>query len=71
MFALDALGSKAHGYLAKPSRQGKLPALIQLQYAGVYALNARAAAQRGAEGWLFLNVDSHDKLPSDPSGGIP
>ena len=71
MFALDALGSKAHGYVAKPAREGKFPALIQLQYAGVYALNAHAAAQRAADGWLFLNVDSHDKLPSDPSGNIP
>jgi cephalosporin-C deacetylase-like acetyl esterase len=71
MFVLDALGSKAHGYLARPSRSGKFPALIQLQYAGVYALNARGAAQRAAEGWLFLNVDSHDKLPSDASGGVP
>jgi cephalosporin-C deacetylase-like acetyl esterase len=71
MFALDALGSKAHGYLAKPAKEGKFPALIQLQYAGVYALNAQAAAQRASEGWLFINVDSHDKLPSEPSGGIP
>ena len=71
MFVMDALGSKAHGYLAKPAREGNFPALIQLQYAGVYALNARGAAQRAAEGWLFLNVDSHDKLPSDPSGNIP
>jgi cephalosporin-C deacetylase len=71
MFVMDALGSKAHGYVAKPAREGKFPALIQLQYAGVYALNARGAAQRAAEGWLFLNVDSHDKLPSDPSGNIP
>uniref|UniRef100_Q022X6 Acetyl xylan esterase n=1 Tax=Solibacter usitatus (strain Ellin6076) TaxID=234267 RepID=Q022X6_SOLUE len=71
LFVLDALGSKAHGYLAKPAREGKFPALIQLQYAGVYALNARGAAQRAAEGWLFLNVDSHDKLPSDPSGNVP
>jgi cephalosporin-C deacetylase-like acetyl esterase len=71
MFVMDALGSKAHGYLAKPAREGKFPALIQLQYAGVYALNASGAAQRAAEGWLFLNVDSHDKLPSEPSGNIP
>lgn len=71
MFTLDALGSKAHGYVAKPAREGKFPALIQLQYAGVYALNPRAVAQRAAAGWLMLNVDSHDKLPSDPSGGIP
>jgi cephalosporin-C deacetylase len=71
MFALDALGSQAHGYVAKPARGGKFPALIQLQYAGVYALNPRIAAQRASEGWLFLNVDSHDKLPSDASGNIP
>ena len=52
MFALDALGSKAHGYIAKPTRQGTFPALIQLQYAGVYALPAHADAQRAAEaGW--------------------
>jgi cephalosporin-C deacetylase-like acetyl esterase len=68
MFELQALGSKAHGYVAKPAGEGRFPALIQLQYAGVYALNARAVARRAAEGWLILNVDSHDKLPSDPSG---
>ena len=71
MFVLDALGSQTHGYIAKPAGEGKFPALIQLQYAGVYALNARGAAQRAAEGWLFVNVDSHDKLPSDASGDIP
>ena len=71
VFVLDALGSKAHGYIARPLAEGKYPALIMLQYAGVYALNAHADAMRAAEGWLVLNVDSHDKLPSDPSGGIP
>jgi cephalosporin-C deacetylase-like acetyl esterase len=71
IFVLDALGSKAHGYVAKPSGEGKFPALVQLQYAGVYALNAHADAETAAKGWLVLNVDSHDKLPSDPSGNIP
>jgi cephalosporin-C deacetylase-like acetyl esterase len=71
MFELEALGSKAHGYVAKPAREGRFPAVIQLQFAGVYALNARAVAQRASEGWLILNVDSHDKLPSDPSGDVP
>lgn len=71
MFVLDALGSKTHGYIAKPAREGKFPAVIQLQYAGVYALNAHADALRAAEGWLVINVDSHDKLPSDPSGDVP
>ncbi len=71
MFALDALGSKAHGYVARPIAEGKYPALIVLQYAGVYALNKHADAEHAADGWLVLNVDSHDKLPSDPSGDIP
>jgi len=70
-FQLDALGSKVHGYLAKPAREGRFPAVIQLQYAGVYALNAGAVARRASEGWLIMDIDSHDKLPSDPSGGIP
>ena len=70
-FELDALGSKVHGYIAKPAKSGKFPALIQLQYAGVYALNAPAVARRAPEGRLMINVDSHDKLPSDPSGNIP
>ena len=70
MFQLDALGSKAHGYVAKPGREGKFPAVVQLQYAGVYALNVGAVARRASEGWLILNVDSHDKLPSDPSGNV-
>jgi cephalosporin-C deacetylase len=71
MFQLDALGSKVHGYVAKPAREGRFPAVIQLQYAGIYALNAGAAARRASEGWLMINVDSHDKLPSDPSGSVP
>jgi cephalosporin-C deacetylase len=71
MFVLDALGSKALGYVAKPAKEGKFPAVIQLQYAGVYALSARGDAQRAAEGWLMINVDSHDKLPSDPAGDVP
>jgi cephalosporin-C deacetylase-like acetyl esterase len=71
MFALDAMGSKVHGYVAKPARQGRFPAIIQLQYAGIYALDPHWAAQRASDGWLVINVDAHDKLPSDPSGDIP
>jgi len=71
VFALDAMGSKVHGYIAKPARPGKFPAVIQLQYAGIYALDPRWAAQRASDGWLVIDVDAHDKLPSDPSGDIP
>jgi len=70
-FVLDALGSKAQGYVARPMQEGKYPALILLQYAGVYALNAHSVASRAAEGWLVIDVDAHDKLPSDPSGNVP
>lgn len=70
-FVLDALGSHTQGYIARPIREGKYPALILLQYAGVYALNAHAVVSRAAEGWLVVDVDSHDKLPSDPSGNAP
>lgn len=70
-FALDAMGSKVHGYIAKPAKQGKFPAIIQLQYAGVYALDPHWAAQRASDGWLVINVDAHDKLPSDASGDVP
>ena len=71
MFALAAMGSKVHGYIAKPARRGKFPAIIQLQYAGIYALDPGWAAQRASDGWLVINVDAHDKLPSDVSGDIP
>jgi cephalosporin-C deacetylase len=71
VFALDALGSKVHGYVAKPARQGRFPAIIQLQYAGIYALDPHWAAQHASDGWLVINVDAHDKLPSDPSGDVP
>ncbi len=70
-FVLDALGSHAQGYLAKPTKEGKFPALILLQYAGVYALNARSVATRASEGWLVMDVDSHDKLPSEATGNVP
>jgi cephalosporin-C deacetylase-like acetyl esterase len=70
-FVLDALGSKAQGYVSKPMKPGKFPALILLQYAGVYALDAKSVATRASEGWLVMDVDSHDKLPSEPAGDVP
>jgi cephalosporin-C deacetylase len=65
---LNSLNSKAHGYLAKPARTGKFPALVIYQYAGVYALQPRTAADRAVEGWLTFNVSSHDMPPDQPKG---
>lgn len=67
---LASVGSHVQGYLARPDRPGKFPALVIYQWAGVYALNKAWAANRAAEGWLTLDVDSHD-LPPDQGTGVP
>ena len=60
---LDSLNSKAHAYLAVPKGGGKHPALIYYQYAGVYPLQKSLVTDRAAEGWLALDVSSHDMEP--------
>jgi cephalosporin-C deacetylase-like acetyl esterase len=67
---LDAVGSRVRGYLAKPIKLGKFPALVIYQHAGVYALQPNTVTDRAAEGWLAFDVDSHDMLPSQ-SAGVP
>jgi cephalosporin-C deacetylase-like acetyl esterase len=67
---LDSVGSHVQGYLAMPDRRGTFPALIIYQWAGVYALRPEWATNRAAEGWLTLDVDSHD-LPPDQGTGEP
>ena len=65
---VTALNSQMQGYVAKPQRAGKFPALVTFQGAGVRALKPDAAAARAAEGWLVVEVDSHDKAPDAPTG---
>lgn len=57
-------GTHVHGQLAKPAREGKFPALLQLQYAGVYPLQRAWVTDRAKAGWLALNVLAHD-MPID------
>lgn len=68
---LNSLGSHVQGYLAKPAKEGKFPALVVFQYAGVYALRPETVTERAAEGWLALDVDSHDMPPSEATGVSP
>ena len=70
MVQLDSLGSRVHGYLAVPDRKGKFPAMVQYQWAGVYALIPNICANRAAEGWLCFNVSAHD-MPPDQAAGVP
>lgn len=65
---LDSVGSHVHGYLAVPAKGTRFPALILYQWAGVYPLDPAWATNRAAEGWLTLDVDSHDLPPSVGTG---
>ncbi|MBB6051911.1 acetylxylan esterase [Armatimonas rosea] len=57
-------GTKIRAQLAQPAGQTKLPALLIVQWAGVYGLPKNWATDRAAEGWLTLNVMPHD-IPFD------
>ncbi len=59
-------GTRVQGQIAKPKREGKFPALLILQWAGVYALKKTSVTDRAAEGWLALNVEPHDLPPTEP-----
>jgi cephalosporin-C deacetylase-like acetyl esterase len=70
--ALRSLGSTARGYLARPKTPGPYPGLVILQWAGVYTLTPKAAVDRAAEGWLVLNLSSHDMpLDHDADPSVP
>lgn len=57
-------GSKIHGQLAKPDRPGRLPAMLIVQWAGVYPLQKEWVLGRAKAGFLVLNIMAHD-LPFD------
>jgi cephalosporin-C deacetylase len=62
---LDGIrGTKIQGQLAWPSVGGKHPALLIVQWAGVYPLVREWATGPAASGWLVLNINAHD-LPID------
>lgn len=56
-----------YGQIAKPKRPGKYPALLILQWASPpYPLDRSWVIERAAEGWLALNIEPHDVLPTEP-----
>lgn len=62
-------GARVHGHLAKPSREGRFPALIVLQYAGgPYPLQKGWSVDYAAKGWLTFNIEPHDVPPDMPQG---
>ena len=59
-------GRKIHGQLAKPAGKSGLPALLQVQWAGVYGLHRDWVLGHARNGWLSFNIEAHD-LPIDES----
>jgi len=57
-------GTHIQGQLARPASGGKFPAMLIVQWAGVYPLQKGSVTDRAAEGWLALNINAHD-LPID------
>jgi cephalosporin-C deacetylase len=62
-------GAHIRGQLARPKpaqdkQDKKYPAMLIVQWAGVYPLQKDWVAGRAAEGWLVLNINAHD-LPID------
>jgi len=57
-------GGHVRGQIARPVAGDKLPALLRLQYAGVYGLPKGNVLDYARRGWLTLNVSAHD-LPLD------
>lgn len=59
-------GTRIRGQIARPATDDKRPALLIVQWAGVYGLRKSWVTDRAAEGWLTLNIEAHD-LPIDES----
>jgi cephalosporin-C deacetylase-like acetyl esterase len=59
-------GTKIRGYFARPAGDKPCPAMLQVQYAGVYALNKGQSVDNAKNGWMVLNIIAHD-LPVDES----
>ncbi|MBE2212422.1 MAG: acetylxylan esterase [Opitutaceae bacterium] len=57
-------GSTLNAQLARPTAGSKFPALLIVQWAGVYGLQKSWVTDRAREGWLVLNVMPHE-LPID------
>ena len=57
-------GSHIQGQIARPAQGKKFPALLIVQWAGVYGLQKNWVTDRAAEGWLALDIEPHD-LPID------
>ena len=59
-------GTHIYGQIAKPKHPGKYPAILMLQWAGVYPLEKAWVMDHAKNGWLTLDIEPHDVLPMEP-----
>jgi cephalosporin-C deacetylase len=60
-------GTHIRGQLAKPAREGRFPAMLIVQWAGVYGLPKTFVTGDAAAGWLVLNINAHDQPIDQPA----
>src|SRR5207248_636630 len=61
-------GTHVYGQLARPKKEGKYPALLVVQWAGVYGLNKDWVVHRADQGW---GPQHHAPRPAvRPAGGV-
>ena len=59
-------GTHIRGQLARPAGDKKAPAMLIVQWAGVYPMPKAWVTERAAEGWLVLNISAHDLPIHEP-----
>ncbi len=59
-------GSHVYGQLARPMQGTKFPAMLIVQWAGVYPLQKNWVTDPASQGWLVLNVSAHDLSIDEP-----
>jgi cephalosporin-C deacetylase-like acetyl esterase len=60
-------GTHVWGQFAKPSKPGKYPAIVMLQWASPpYALDKSWIVGRAQQGFLIFDVEPHDVMPDQP-----
>ena len=57
-------GTHVQGQIARPRAGTKFPAILQMQYAGVYGLQKKWVTDYAKDGWLALDIEAHD-IPID------
>jgi cephalosporin-C deacetylase-like acetyl esterase len=53
-------GSSIRGYFARPDGEAPCPAMLAVQWAGVYPLDKGWSVSSAKDGWMVLNISAHD-----------